>query len=102
MSTNRRNYSEEFKLDAVKLVTEQGYRISDAASSLGVALIGMARATKGVVPRRIFAIADFLDRFVPAQHSISVCTHRFRLNTATFVQMFCTCCCPDPQTSFTS
>lgn len=47
MSTKRRTYSEEFKLDAVKLVTDQGYRISDAASSLGVAanLLGKWKKT---------------------------------------------------------
>ncbi len=36
-STKRRTYSEEFKLDAVKMVTEEGYKISEAASRLGVA-----------------------------------------------------------------
>lgn len=45
MSTKRRSYSEEFKRDAGNLVTEQGYRVSDAASSLGVAanLLGMCK-----------------------------------------------------------
>lgn len=32
----RRNYSKEFKKEAVELVTVQGYSISEAASSLGV------------------------------------------------------------------
>jgi transposase len=32
----RRRYSREFKLSAVKLVTEQGYSIADAARSLGI------------------------------------------------------------------
>lgn len=32
----RRNYTEEFKRDAVALVTEQGYKVSEAARSLGV------------------------------------------------------------------
>jgi transposase len=32
----RRNYTEEFKRDAVALVTEQGYRVSEAARSLGI------------------------------------------------------------------
>lgn len=32
----RRSYTEEFKRDAVALVTEQGYRVSEAARSLGV------------------------------------------------------------------
>lgn len=32
----RRNYSEEFKDEAVKLITEQGYSIAEAARNLGV------------------------------------------------------------------
>ena len=32
----RRNYTEDFKRDAVALVTEQGYRISEAARSLDI------------------------------------------------------------------
>ena len=32
----RRKYSQEFKNDAVKLVTEQGYRLSEAARNLDV------------------------------------------------------------------
>ncbi|MBU0675540.1 MAG: transposase [Proteobacteria bacterium] len=32
----KKYYSREFKEEAVKLVTEQGYRISEAANSLGV------------------------------------------------------------------
>jgi transposase len=34
--TKRRRHSEEFKLEAVKLVTEQGYSIAEAARNLGV------------------------------------------------------------------
>lgn len=33
---SRRTYSREFKVSAVKLVTEQGYTVSGAAKSLGV------------------------------------------------------------------
>jgi transposase len=32
----RRNYTEDFKRDAVGLVTEQGYKPSEAARSLGI------------------------------------------------------------------
>ena len=32
----RRRFSREFKLSAVKLVNEQGYRIPEAAKSLGI------------------------------------------------------------------
>lgn len=36
MSTKRRTYTAEFKAEAVKLVTEQGYSLGEAARSLGV------------------------------------------------------------------
>ena len=41
----RSNYTEDFKRDAVALVTEQGYKISEAARSLdvGANLIGRWR-----------------------------------------------------------
>jgi transposase len=32
----RRNFTDEFKEEAVKLVTEEGYKISEAARSLGI------------------------------------------------------------------
>jgi len=32
----RRRYSDEFKDDAVKLITEQGYKASEAALNLGI------------------------------------------------------------------
>lgn len=32
----RRNHSKEFKEEAVKLITEQGYRISEASRNLGI------------------------------------------------------------------
>ena len=34
--TERKKYSKEFKLDAVSLVTEQGYNRSEAVRSLGI------------------------------------------------------------------
>jgi len=34
--TKKRSYTEEFKLDAVKLVIEQGYSVREAASNLGI------------------------------------------------------------------
>jgi transposase len=36
MARTRRLYSPEFKAEAVKLVTEQGYSIAEAARSLGI------------------------------------------------------------------
>ena len=36
MTKKRRNYSKQFKVDAVKLVTKQGYKISEAARNLGI------------------------------------------------------------------
>ena len=36
MTRKRRSYTEEFKQEAVKLITEQGYTLAEAARSLGV------------------------------------------------------------------
>ena len=37
MAKKRRKYTKEFKLDAVRLVTDQGRTIADVARSLGIA-----------------------------------------------------------------
>jgi transposase len=36
MSRKYRTYTDEFKQEAIKLVTEQGYKIAEAARSLGI------------------------------------------------------------------
>jgi transposase len=36
MAHKRRSYTREFKIEAVKLVTEQGYSVAEAARSLGL------------------------------------------------------------------
>ena len=36
MAKSRRTYTAEFKAEAVKLVTEQGYSVAEAARSLGL------------------------------------------------------------------
>ena len=36
MTTERKSYSKQFKMDAVKLVTEQGYKVSEAARNLDI------------------------------------------------------------------
>ena len=36
MTQKRKHYSKQFKIDAVKLVTEQRYKVSEAARSLGI------------------------------------------------------------------
>jgi transposase len=36
MDQKRKHYSKQFKIDAVKLVTDQGYRVSEAARNLGI------------------------------------------------------------------
>ncbi len=36
MAKTRRTYTREFKVEAVKLVTERGYSVAEAARSLGV------------------------------------------------------------------
>jgi transposase len=36
MARQRRKYTREFKVEAVKLVTEKGYSVAEAARSLGI------------------------------------------------------------------
>jgi transposase len=36
MTKKRKTYSKQFKIDAVKLLTEQGYQITEAARNLGI------------------------------------------------------------------
>ena len=36
MARQRRNYTREFKVEAVKLITEKGYSVAEAARSLGI------------------------------------------------------------------
>lgn len=36
MKQERKTYSKQFKVDAVKLVTEQGYKMAEAARNLGI------------------------------------------------------------------
>jgi len=36
MTTKKKSYSKQFKIDAVKLVTEHGYKISEAARNLDI------------------------------------------------------------------
>nr|CBX27973.1 hypothetical protein N47_G32970 [uncultured Desulfobacterium sp.] len=36
MTTKKKSYSKQFKIEAVKLVTEQGYKISEAARNLDI------------------------------------------------------------------
>ena len=41
--SKRRVFSREFKIEAVKLVTEQGYGVSQAAESLGISANSLLR-----------------------------------------------------------
>ena len=36
MKKKRKKYTQEFKEEAVKLITEQGYRVTEAARNLGI------------------------------------------------------------------
>jgi transposase len=36
MTQKQKHYAKQFKVDAVKLVTEQGYKVSEAARNLGI------------------------------------------------------------------
>jgi transposase len=46
-----KHYSEQFKRDAVKLVTEQDYSLKRAAEALGVSQTTLSNWKKTVVPR---------------------------------------------------
>jgi transposase len=46
----RKTYSEQFKRDAVKLMTEKGYSLSKASNALGVSLATLANWKKKLVP----------------------------------------------------
>jgi transposase len=46
----RRKYTNEFKEGAVKLVTDQGYKISEAARNLGINATQLRRWIKGTLP----------------------------------------------------
>ena len=36
MTTKKKSYSKQFKIDAVKLLTEQGFKVSEAARNLDI------------------------------------------------------------------
>ena len=44
----RRNYTQEFKKEAVKLITEQGYSFAEAGRNLGVNPILLSRREKDI------------------------------------------------------
>ena len=46
----RRKFTDEFKEGAVKLVTDQGYKISEAARNLGIHTTQLRRWAKGKLP----------------------------------------------------
>jgi len=46
----KKYYTKEFKEEAVKLVTEQGYRISEAAGNLGVSQSAIRKWRKDLDP----------------------------------------------------
>lgn len=52
MSRQRRSFSPEFKLDAARLVVDQGYSISEAARSLDVGTTAIRRWVKQLEAER--------------------------------------------------
>ena len=45
----RKRYNEEFKVEAVKLVTARGYSLTQAAKSLGVSVDSISKWKKSIV-----------------------------------------------------
>ena len=48
MKNKRQKYTQEFKEEAVKLITEQGYKITEAARNLGVNENLLGRWKRGI------------------------------------------------------
>lgn len=48
---SRKSYSEQFKRDAVKLLTEQGYSLSKAGEALGVSQMTLSKWKQALAPR---------------------------------------------------
>lgn len=48
----RKSYSEQFKRDAVKLLTDQGYSVSKAAASLGISPAALLGWKRTLAPRQ--------------------------------------------------
>jgi len=48
MTRKRKHYSKQFKVDAIKLVTEQGYNVSEAARNLGIRHSSLRRWKKQI------------------------------------------------------
>ena len=47
----RKTYNESFKREAVKLLTDQGYSLSQASKALGVSAMTLSNWKKTLVPR---------------------------------------------------
>lgn len=47
----RKTYTDQFKRDAVRLVTDQGYSVSRASQALGVSPVTLSTWKKTLVPR---------------------------------------------------
>ena len=47
----RKTYSDQFKRDAVKLLTDKGYSVSEASKALGVSPMTLSTWKKTLVPR---------------------------------------------------
>jgi len=47
----RKQYTEQFKRDAVKLITEQGYSLSKASAALGVSANTLSNWQRTLAPR---------------------------------------------------
>ena len=63
MPGTRRTYTAEFKTEAIKLVTEQGYSVAEAARSLGI--------SENLIRNWKQALQDQGDRAFPGQGSLS-------------------------------
>jgi transposase len=79
MSEKRRQYTQEFKDSAVKLVTEQGYQLSEAARSLGVNLSVLRRWKNAVVAEKSSASVPTKEDLYADLARLKKENHRLRL-----------------------
>jgi transposase len=82
----RKTYSESFKRDAVKLMTEQGYSLSRASSALGVSAATLSSWKKTQVPREAADLEAEVKRLRSENRELKMEREILKKATAFFVK----------------
>lgn len=69
-----KHYSKDFKLQATRLITEQGYSLKDAAQKLGVSAKGLELSTFGSTGRHYLQVPKELYEKVTVTNSYETAT----------------------------